>query len=421
MIHTGLALKSGPPEQMRDQISDLLEDIARHSAPGAGVTRLPFTTEHQAALVTIRHWMETAGLEVRLDAAGTLIGRREGPPGAPVLLFGSHQDSVRNGGRFDGIMGVLLPILALQGLQHEELPFAVEVLAFADEEGVRFPTALVGPRALAGRLDPDCLDLQDRDGVTMREAMTGFGLKPQDISGLDRRNSAIIGYVETHIEQGPVLQDRGHPIGLVTSIAGIERHQVTLQGQSGHAGTVPMHLRRDALAGAAEMIVAVEGFAASAGDVIATTGRISVTPNMVNVIPGDISMSLEIRSADDDARRHAATTIMTTFKAIAAKRDLSLSAERTYAQPAQPCDVTLKERLASAAGAVSGDVPMLPSGATHDASAMAELCPMAMLFVRCRDGVSHQPDEFAAEADMQVARQTLSRLIRDLAADHHRH
>lgn len=420
MIHTGLALKSGPPDRMRGQISDLLGDVARHSAPGAGVTRLPFTSEHQGALVTIRHWMETAGLDVRLDAAGTLIGRREGPPGAPVLLFGSHQDSVRNGGRFDGIMGVLLPILALQELGDEELPFAVEVLAFADEEGVRFPTALIGPRALAGRFDPDCLNLEDRDGVTIQEAMIGFGLQPQDITGLDRRNSAIIGYVETHIEQGPVLEAGGHPIGLVTSIAGIERHQITLQGQSGHAGTVPMHLRRDALAGAAEMIVAVEDFAGSAGDVIATIGRISVSPNAVNVIPGEISMSLEIRSADDEARHHAATAITKTLEAIAERRALTLSAERTYAQPAQPCDATLMARLASAAKSVSDDVPMLPSGATHDASAMAELCPMAMLFVRCRDGISHQPEEFATESDMQVARETLSRLIHDLAATHSR-
>jgi len=418
MIHTDSALKSGPPERMPGEISDLLADIARHSAPGAGVTRLPFTSEHKAALASIRDWMETAGLDVRLDAAGTLIGRREGPPGAPVLLFGSHQDSVRNGGRFDGIMGVLLPILALRDVGNEKLPFSVEVMAFADEEGVRFPTALIGPRALAGRFDPDCLYLQDKDGVTIGDAMAGFGLQPQDITGLDRRNSAIIGYIETHIEQGPVLEAGGHPIGLVTSIAGIERHQVTLKGQSGHAGTVPMHLRKDALAGAAEMIVAVENFAGSAGGVIATIGRISVSPNAVNVIPGKITMSLEIRSADDNDRHDAAAAINKILVAIAERRCLTLSMERTYAQPAQPCDAALTERLALAAKSVSDNVPMLPSGATHDASAMAELCPIAMLFVRCRGGVSHQLEEFATEPDMQVARETLSKLIRDLSMMH---
>ena len=219
---------------MTERISDLLADISRHTAPGAGVSRLPFTQEHRAALDTIRGWMEKAGLTVTVDAAGTMIGRREGPPGAPVLLFGSHQDSVRNGGMFDGIMGVLLPVLALGELRDMALPFSVEVLAFADEEGVRFPTALIGPRSLAGNFDPASLELRDAYGISIRQAMTDFGLDPDAIPQLNRRNRAIIGYVETHIEQGPILEANDHPVGLVTSICGIERHRLTLCGEPGH-------------------------------------------------------------------------------------------------------------------------------------------------------------------------------------------
>jgi allantoate deiminase len=403
---------------MAGRISDLLADISRHSATGPGVTRLPFTPEHRAALDTIRGWMETAGLSVSVDAAGTMIGRREGPPGAPVLLFGSHQDSVRNGGMFDGIMGVLLPVLALREMRDVALPFSVEVLAFADEEGVRFPTALIGPRALAGTFDPASLDLRDGNGVSIRQAMTDFGLDPDAITELDRRNRAIIGYVETHIEQGPVLEAGDQPVGLVTSICGIERHLFSLSGRPGHAGTVPMAHRADALAGAAEMIVAVERFARDTEDVIATIGQIAVTPNAVNVIPGAVEFSLEVRSPADGLRREAADRIIGICTEVAVGRGLDLASDFTYEQAAQPCDDNLLTELKAAAHAVHGEVPMMPSGATHDASAMSELCPMAMLFVRCRDGASHLPEEFASDADMEVARRTLSQLIRNLADKH---
>ena len=400
---------------MTERISDLLADISRHTAPGAGVSRLPFTQEHRAALDTIRGWMEKAGLTVTVDAAGTMIGRREGPPGAPVLLFGSHQDSVRNGGMFDGIMGVLLPVLALGELRDMALPFSVEVLAFADEEGVRFPTALIGPRSLAGRFDPASLELRDANGISIRQAMTDFGLDPDAIPQLDRRNRAIIGYVETHIEQGPVLEADDHPVGLVTSICGIERHRLTLCGEPGHAGTVPMALRADALAGAAEMIVAIERHARDTEGLIATVGQIAVGPNAVNVIPGNVEFSLEVRSPADELRRESAVRIIRTCAEIAKDRSLELTSDFTYEQGAQPCDGKLLAELEAATQAVHGQVPFLPSGATHDASAMSELCPMAMLFVRCRDGASHLPEEFASEADMEVARRTLSQLVRNLA------
>ncbi|MEZ5766846.1 MAG: hydantoinase/carbamoylase family amidase [Paracoccaceae bacterium] len=240
-----------------------LAALAACSAPGPGVTRLPFTPAHRAALAELTAQREAAGLSVRLDAAGTLIGRCEGPPGAPVLLLGSHQDSVREGGAYDGIMGVVLPILALEVLRDAgvALPFAVEVLAFADEEGVRFPTALIGPRALAGTFDPAVLDMEDADGTRLGDALRGFGGDPGAIAGLARDPGAVLGYVETHIEQGPVLEAAGDPLGVVTAICGIERHPVTLTGETGHAGTLPMEMRRDALVGAAALVTEVDRLA----------------------------------------------------------------------------------------------------------------------------------------------------------------
>lgn len=273
---------------MVERISDLLADILRHSTPGPGVTRLPYTPEHHAALDTIRGWMETACLSVSIDAAGTMIARREGPPGAPVLLFGYQQDPARNGGRFNGIIGVFLPGLAFRELRDVALPFSVEVLIFADEEGVRFTTALIEPRALNGNFDPASLDLCDGNVISIQQAMNDFGLNPDAITGLDRLNRAIIGYVETHIEQGPALEAGDQPVGLVTSICGIERHLFSLSGRPGHAGTVPMAHRADVLAGAAETIVAVERFARVTEHVIVTIGQIAVTPNAVNVIPGAV-------------------------------------------------------------------------------------------------------------------------------------
>jgi allantoate deiminase len=222
------------------------------------VTRLPFTPEHRAALAVLTELMQQAGLAVHLDAAGTLIGRMEGPEGAPALLLGSHQDSVREGRAYDGIMGVVLPVLALMKLREHEvtLPFAVEVLAFADEEGVRFPTALMGPRALAGTFDMAALDLKDRDSITLRRAMEDFGLNPDALPRLRREPSRVLGWLEIHLEQGPVLEAAAQDIGIVTSICEIERHMITLTGKAAHAGTMPMHLHHDALAGAAELTLA---------------------------------------------------------------------------------------------------------------------------------------------------------------------
>lgn len=391
-----------------------LSRLAECSEPGPGVTRLPFTPEHRRALGVLTELMEQAGLAVRLDAAGTLIGRQEGPQEAPVLLFGSHQDTVREGGAYDGIMGVVLPVLALMKLSRDGvmLPFAVEVLAFADEEGVRFPTALMGPRALAGTFDRAALDLRDRDGISLCRAMADFGLDPDALPGLRRVPSQVLGWVEIHLEQGPVLEAAGRTIGVVTGICGIERHMVTLTGKAAHAGTVPMHLRRDALVGAAELILAAEQLARQTEGLLATVGALKARPGVVNAVPGEVAVTLEIRAADDGRRECAGAALMQTARDIAERRGLGLDIARTYAQPATPCTPQMIERLSQAVVAGNAEAaPFLASGATHDTSAMAGLCPVGMLFTACRDGVSHHPDERVDEAAMSAGIIALVRFL----------
>jgi len=394
----------------------MLAEAAEISEPGPGVTRLPFTAEHARAAEMIEGWMRDAGLATRRDAAATIIGRREGTdPGAGTLLLGSHQDSVKNGGAFDGMMGVLLPILAIEALGDTPLPFAVEIVAFADEEGVRFPTALLGPRALAGTLDPAVLDLEDRGGTSLGEALGGFGGDPDALAGLARDPENVIGFVETHIEQGPVLEAEGLPLGIVTAICGIERHEVAITGRAAHAGTTPMELRHDALAAAAELVGAVERVCGETANAVGTVGRLEVSPNVVNAVPGRVALSVELRSADDATRHAVRASVEAAAREAAERRGCACEMACTYEQPARACDPGLRAGLERAVAA-SGSRPLsLMSGATHDASAMADLCPMAMLFVRCRGGVSHHPDEYASPEDMGAAVEALRLFLLDRA------
>lgn len=398
------ALASQRLEQLA-QISEPAKDPESAKPGKQGVTRLPFTSEHRRALELLRDWMGEAGLAVRLDDAGTLIGRQPGPQGAATLLLGSHQDSVRNGGAFDGIMGVILPLLALGKLasQGAELPFAVEILAFADEEGVRFPTALMGPRALAGSFEPATLDMQDNQGQSLAQAMREFGLDPAAIAGLKRDPGDILGYVETHIEQGPVLEQTGQALGIVTAICGIERHQVSLIGETGHAGTLPMAGRRDALVGAAAIISEVNRLACASEELRGTVGALHLWPGAVNAVPKQVNFTIELRAPDDAERESAGRTLSTFAQDIARQHGLELRMERSYQQTAQACDPALTGQLVKAVQAAGNQGLRLPSGATHDASAMADLCPISMLFVRCKGGVSHAPEEEATSADMGAA------------------
>lgn len=394
-----------------------LNEIAKCSLPSAGVTRFPFTKEHELAIGVIKGWMEQANLSVSMDAAGTLIGRKEGTIEAPTFLIGSHQDSVRDGGQYDGIMGIVLGCLALEKLKTEgiNLPFAVEVLAFADEEGVRFPTALMGPRSLAGTFDPKDLEVKDRDGVSLRDALAKFGGNPEKLLSLKRKSHEILGYLEVHIEQGPILEDQNSALGVVSGICGIERHQVTFVGETGHAGTVPMSSRRDALLAASEFIVAVNHNAIMQEKVRATVGSLQLWPDVVNAIPNKVSLTLEIRALDDQQRQEFQSKAQNVMSAVSQKCDVSGSMRCTYSQPAVLCDEGLSLYLNASALNYCSNIVNLPSGATHDASAMADLCPIAMLFVRCAEGKSHTPLEAVKDADMTVAVDTVADFLKNLS------
>ncbi|WP_412564424.1 M20 family metallo-hydrolase [Thalassobius sp. MITS945101] len=393
----------------------MLQELAacseNHSGPlgEVGVTRLPYTEQHKAANELLSEWMIEAGMTVSLDAAATLIGRMPGQNGGKTLLLGSHQDSVRQGGGFDGIMGVVLPIVVMLALKDAgwKPPFSIEVLAFADEEGVRFPTALTGPRALAGTLDPTVLQLRDRDGIRLGEALTDFGGDENQIVTIARSASDILGYLEVHIEQGPVLEDQDQPLGIVTGICGIERHQIVVTGVAAHAGTMPMHLRQDAMAGAAWIVAQIEEMARSDDRLLGVVGELNVFPNAVNAVPGRVELTAELRSVDDETREGAGQRLRDFCLELANERGLEIQIERTYFQAATPCSGALQSALQDACPSA----PRMPSGATHDASAMADLCDIGMLFVRCRNGISHNPKEFATGEDMGQAIQALAKFL----------
>ena len=386
---------------------------------GPGLTRLYLSPAHAAAIRLVSGWMREAGLAVRQDAAATLIGERAGPhPGAPRLLVGSHLDTVRDAGRHDGALGVLAGLAALELLRDEgaRLPFAVSLLGFGDEEGVRFPATLTGSRALAGTLDgARHRAALDADGVSLGDALAAFGGDPD---GLEAAATAPppLGFVELHIEQGPVLQSAGLALGVVSAINGATRARITVTGEAGHAGTVPMAGRRDALAAAAEMIVAIRRLGGAAPDVTATVGQIAAEPGAVNVIPGRAVFTLDLRAPSDPAREAVWQRIRAALAEVAAAHRVRLEVVRTHDAAAAACDPALQAALERAAAAVGVPTMRLPSGAGHDAMAMAALCPMAMLFVRCRDGISHHPAEHVEAADVEVAVRVLAALLRDLGA-----
>lgn len=394
-----------------------LDDLARASADPDGLTRLYLTPAHAAAARLVTAWMEEAGMSVRRDAAATVIGRYEAAfPGAPTLLLGSHIDTVRDAGRYDGNLGVVVAIAAVEALHRraERLPFAIEVLAFGDEEGVRFPVTLTGSRALAGLVGPDFLVARDADGVSLAQALTEFGCDPGGLSALARDPAATLGYLEVHIEQGPVLEDAGLPVGIVTAIAGASRLVVTVEGRAGHAGTVPMTLRRDALAAAAEMVLAVEAEAKATPDLVATVGQIEVPRGAVNVIPARTRFSLDLRSPSDAVRHAALARLRAAWEAIAARRGVTVAAQASYDEPAAACAPALMDALAEGVARLGLTPLRLPSGAGHDGLALAALCPIAMLFVRCAGGLSHSPAESVTQADVDVATRLLVDVLRHL-------
>jgi allantoate deiminase len=404
------------PAEMAARIVRRIDELAAISETPDALTRICFAPEHARAADLILGWMREDGLDARMDEIGNVVGRYEGrAPGLPALMIGSHYDTVRNAGKWDGPLGVVAGLECVAQLAREgvRLSYALEVIGFADEEGVRFTSTLLGSRAVAGTFDPAALDTRDGAGLSLREAMLAFGLDPQRIGKAARRRSDVLAYLELHIEQGPVLEAENLPLGVVTAISGASRFLITLEGEAGHAGTVPMDLRRDALAGAAECVSAVERLCGAGQGLVGTVGQIAAEPGAVNVIPGRVSFSVDIRAPGDDQRHTAVAAVLQAIEDIAARRGLTSHVARVHENRTALCAPWLRAQLGEAIAAVGHAVRELPSGAGHDGMAMLDLTDIAMLFVRCRDGVSHHPAEHVSEGDIAVAAQVLLHVIRN--------
>ena len=396
------------------RIQERCDALARLSEQPDGLTRVFLSAEQRAANGLVLGWMREAGMNAALDAIGNVVGRYEGEqPGLPCLMLGSHLDTVRNAGRYDGMLGVVAAIECVEALGQREvpLPFALEVVGFGDEEGVRFGTTLLGSRAIAGTFDPAVLERRDRDGVSMREALAAFGLDAAAIGRAARRRGDVLAYAELHIEQGPVLEAEGLPVGVVTAINGFTRMAATVRGVAGHAGTVPMNLRRDALAAAAECVLALERICAREPETVGTVGRLEALPGAINVIPGEARFTLDIRAPDDAARLRAVQDSLAAMESICARRGLALEFERLQDMGVAACAPWLMEQLELAVAAEGIALRRLPSGAGHDGQAICAIADIAMLFVRCEKGISHNPAEAITTEDAETGARVLLRFI----------
>lgn len=423
-----------------------LNDLGRVTDEPGRLTRTFLSPAMRRANALVAGWMKDAGLKVRVDAVGNLIGRLEAGVGAPLagargrrqatplqaktLLLGSHLDTVRDAGKFDGPLGVLLPIVALADLKHRgvKLPFHVEVLGFSEEEGVRFASAYLGSKGYCGKLTARDLAMRDADGIIVGKAIARWnGLTSRRSKRVGdnalhlkaaHARSELLGYVEVHIEQGPVLEAKKLAVGVVSAIAGQSRFKLTWTGKAGHAGTTPMALRRDALAGVAEFMAGVEAIARHTPELVATVGALTVSPGAANVISGEVVHTLDVRHARDSVRRAALMQIGRLATQIARRRKLIRRWQRTQENGAVDCSPALTAALARSVAVVQGKSLSLVSGAGHDGVVMSVLCPVAMLFVRCRNGLSHHPDEYASPKDLAVALAVLTDFLERLAKDY---
>ncbi|MBQ4857807.1 allantoate amidohydrolase [Pseudoalteromonas sp. MMG007] len=372
-----------------------------------GIHRVYLSKEHKECNSVTAAWMTEAGMQSWQDEVGNVWGRlKSSNPNAKRLIIGSHLDTVPNAGAFDGILGVLLgiEIAALAHTQKLDLPFHLDVVGFCDEEGTRFATTLIGSKALANEFDPQWLNIEDTNGITMRQAMLDFGLNPANYAKAALNKNELLGYWETHIEQGPVLESVNQALGVVTAIAGAKRAMITLTGQSGHAGTTPMNLRQDSLAGCAELTLAIEQLAKSASNgEVATVGQIQARPGATNVIAGKTTISLDARAQNDDDLAILLNAIHTRADQIATSRNLTLDWQWTHAADAVACDTQIQHLFTSACKLNNQASPSLASGAGHDAMAIAPICPVGMLFIRSPGGISHHPAEAVIDEDVTKA------------------
>lgn len=395
--------------------------LATHSEEQNCLTRRFATPPMRAVNDLVAEWMREAGMQVSRDAIGNMMGRYESAnpgPDARTLLLGSHLDTVRDAGRYDGPLGVLVALECVARLSErgQRLPYAIEVFGFADEEGLRY-TPYLGSRAVAGDFGSELLTLTDSDGIPLADAIRQFGGDPAALASCLRRADDLLGYCEVHIEQGPVLERENLPLGVVTGIQGQTRAEVIFTGEAGHAGTVPPSSRRDALCGASEFILAVESLAGGHNALVATVGQIAAHPGASNVIPGRVTLSLDVRHPDDAAREAACAELERQAAAIAARRGVHLDWQQAQSSASVPCNSRLAALFARAIEAQGLPVMSLASGAGHDAAIMARLAPIAMLFVRCAGGISHNPAESVAAQDVAAAIAVLERFLVLLAEE----
>ena len=409
-----------------NDVWDWQEQLSVHTDPGYAekgqLTVTYLTDAHRACAAQISGWMRDVGFDsVHIDAVGNVVGRYEGAtPDAKTLLTGSHYDTVRNGGKYDGRLGIFVPMACVRELkrQNRRLPFAFEVVGFAEEEGQRYKATFLGSGALIGHFDQRWLDQKDVDGITMREAMQRAGLKLEDIPKIQRDPARYLGFVEVHIEQGPVLTELDLPLGIVTSINGSVRYVGEVIGMASHAGTTPMDRRRDAAAAVAELILYTEQRAAKDGDSVGTVGMLEVPSGSINVVPGRCKFSLDLRAPNNAQRDALATDVVNALKDICERRGVRYELEETMRAAAAPSAPAWQQRWEKAVDALGIPLFRMPSGAGHDAMKLHEVMPQAMLFVRgINSGISHNPLESSTNDDIQLAVQAFQLLLENLAAE----
>jgi allantoate deiminase len=411
-------------QQLGERAAAMIDALATIGADEGKLTRLYLSPEHKRAANLVGEWMRRAGLTVRMDAAATMRGvlpaGRIGPRARKRLLIGSHIDTVVDAGKYDGNLGVIVGVIAADELRSRgvALPFELELLAFGDEEGVRYPRTMISSSAIAGSVDATVLEMTDAQGMTMGAALAEFGADSSHLTAEAYDPADVLGYLEVHIEQGPVLDQAGEALAVVSAIAGQTRLRTNVRGEAGHAGTVPMAVRHDALAGAAEIISLIEdvGRKGAGASLVATVGELRVSPGASNVIPGGTEFSMAVRAADDAARAAAIAEIRQGAQRIADKRGLVVAMETVHEKGVATCAPRLRQAIAAGITRVNGKPPReLMSGAGHDGQAMIRLTDIGMIFVRCRAGISHNPLEFVSVADMGLAVEALIATIEEIA------
>ena len=409
-----------------NDVWDWQEKLSVHTDPGYAelgqLTVTYLTDAHRACAQRISHWMHDCGFdEVSIDAVGNVVGRYHAASmPAKTLLTGSHYDTVRNGGKYDGRLGIFIPMACVRELkrQNKRLPFHIEVMGFAEEEGQRYRATFLGSGALIGQFDPTWLDQQDADGITMRQAMQHAGLCVDDIPKIKRQENDYLGFVEVHIEQGPVLNELNIPLGIVTSINGSVRYACEVIGTACHAGTTPMNRRSDAAAAVAELILFAEQRAAQDDDSVATVGQLLVPNGSTNVVPGRCQFTLDMRAPTNAQRDAMVNDILVQFKAICERRQVRYTLEETMRAAAAPSAPDWQQRWEQAVDNLGVPLHRMPSGAGHDAMKLHEVMPQAMLFVRGENsGISHNPLESSTNDDMQLAVDAFTQLLYQLSAE----